>query len=412
MPASRPPRRRRISILVGLALVALVALIIALRGERAPEPVVTTAPKEPATDRSAAPPPARAPSPSPAASAQPPVPPGSERWYDRMMATRRGLIAKLDYAPGAVPLAGKTDIIKPHVIPPAERPLQDHSVPGKRGTSEDHPGEVHITQRQSRLFLTPGEIASASFEAVIPDGTHPPVTVSRAEMTRDPASGSPVPIVFHDDGAAPDEQGGDGVFSAAVPPSPELLTGFTGDLVLNVDLTVAGESGTLVYRFAQTGAVPARFTQGVRDVLEAGSLAIYVGLDVYHAGRYEIRGRLYDARNTPVALLSFVDELTTDDREVKLFTYGKLLRDQGAQPPFTLHDLEGWHYLLGEYPDRELMAPWAAGYRTAAYPITSFTTQTWDSPQKRAKIESFDNAVRETMASQHAPPAPGGKPAR
>jgi hypothetical protein len=403
-----PTRKRWLLTLAGLALLALVLSLFRDEPQRPPPPEPIARPARPPAERPSFRP---APSDPTAPAATPPAPlvEGSEPWNDRMMATRRGLLEKLKYAPGAVPLAGKTDLIPPHFVPPAERPLQDHKDPSKRGTPDDQPGDVRITQRQSTLFIVPGEQAIASFQAILLDGTHPPLTIGRAELIHEAPSNPsdpkaplppPMPIQFHDDGVPPDEIAGDGSYAALVPPAPEVVRGFGGELVVSVDVMVAGEAGTLMFRFAQTGSAPAQLTLTARDTVEDGSLAIYLGIAVYRPGRFEIRGRLYDSRNTPVALVSFIDELPADAHEVRLLTYGKLLRDQRAVPPFTLRDIEGWRYALGEYPDREMMAMWAAGYQTAAYSIDRFTDQVWDSPDKRAKIESFDNAVRETTQAK------------
>jgi hypothetical protein len=396
-----------------LAVLALVALALLLfirdqptreRPAEAPRPI-PLAPSENSPPWKLPLPPA----PNPAAPAGTPLAEGTSEWQQRMTDTRRAMLEKLKYAPGAVPLAGKTDLIPPHFVPPAERPLMDHKDPSKKGTPDDQPGDVRITQRQSTLFVVPGDRATASFQAILLDGTHPQVTIARSLLVHESPSNDPktpvpppVPISFHDDGLPPDELAGDGSYAAFVPPSAEAVSGFAGELVVSVDLLVAGETGTLYFRFAQTGSAPARFTQSARDVIEDGSLAIYLGIEVFHPGRYEIRGRLFDARNTPVALVTYIDEIAADAHEVRMLTYGKLLRDQGAQPPFTLRDIEGWHYLLGEYPDREVMAMWEAGYKTAMYPMDRFTDQPWDSPEKRARVDSFDNSVRETSARQKA----------
>jgi hypothetical protein len=201
-------------------------------------------------------------------------------------------------------------------------------------------------------------------------------------------------VAFHDDGVPPDALAGDGVFSATVPPTLEVAKGFSGELLVEVDVEVAEETGTLQFRFAQTAAVPARFTKTARDAVEGGSLAIYLGIEVLEAGRYDLRGRLYDAKGAPVAFMTYVGELGPSAREVRLFAYGKLLRDQGAVPPFVLKDIEGWRYLEGQYPDREQMEMWTEGTTTAAYDASALTDQPWEAPEKQAKLRSFDDAVK------------------
>jgi hypothetical protein len=392
--SSTPLARRRavVAVLVALAAGALVAFLLGPGiGPRAKH-AATVAPAQPEESVPATSEPAGTALRASAAFARPPSPPpqGDWLWQRRMEETQRALLQKTVYPPTSLPLAGKKDLIPPHHVEPWGRPLLD-----PKGGKE---GRVSVRQTQSTLFLGAGEQGVATFEATA-DGQHPPVSIARSQLKLTKANEStPGPavatVVFRDDGAPPDDVAGDGVYSAVVPPSLDVVQSFSGELVIETDLSVQGESGTLIWRFAQTGAAPARFTQTARDALEGGSLAIYLGIQVFTAGHYDIRGRLYDASGRPMAFLTFVDDLGTDTREVRLAAFGKVLRDQNAQPPFTLRDIEGWRYVLGSYPDREQMPMWPDGYTTGPYDLSQFSDSAWNSPEKQARLRALDDAIR------------------
>ena len=198
-------------------------------------------------------------------------------------------------------------------------------------------------------------------------------------------------VVLHDDGAPPDLAGDDGVLTAAVSPPDAALGAFTGDLRLIVAFHVGSDQGEVSFPFIYTGQPPARFTGVLRDVVEDGSLAIYLGVQVARPGRYVIVGRLYDSSGNPVAILHFNDFVGAQTSELRLLAFGKLLRDEGGASPFTVQDIQGWRMVEQGNPDREMMEMWAGPYRTASYPNVAFSDREWDSPTKQRRLQALQH---------------------
>ncbi len=313
-----------------------------------------------------------------------------QRFTARMRETRNALLEKTRYPMSSRPLALKTDLLQPH-----------HVEPTMRGLNGDPGGNhrVQITQNQDRLLLIPGQSATVSITAMA-ENKPVAVTFQRSvlvpmieDANQSAVAGAPLGSVsFHDDGVAPDAIGSDGVWTGTVSTSSAAPP---GGLELLVDASAEGESGTLVFNFTQVQAAPASFTQTARDALEAGSIAIYVGVSVQQAGRYEIVGRLYDSNGAPIAYMRFIDQLTPDSKEVRLLAYGAVILDEGGVPPFTLKDVEGSMLMVGGFPDREPMADWPGPYTTASYPLSSLTNADNDDADKQRKIGALDKATQD-----------------
>ncbi|MEO8797869.1 MAG: hypothetical protein ABI551_08295 [Polyangiaceae bacterium] len=307
-----------------------------------------------------------------------------------MRETKNALLEKTRYPMSSRPLALKTDLLQPHHVEPTMRGLN-----GNPGGNH----RVQITQNQDRLLLIPGQSATVSITAMA-ENKPVAVTFQRSDLVpmvedanRSAVAGAPIgSVAFHDDGVAPDAIGSDGVWTGTVSTSSAAPS---GGLELLVDASAEGESGTLVFNFTQVQAAPASFTQTARDALEAGSIAIYVGVSVQQAGRYEIVGRLYDSNGAPIAYMRFIDQLTPDSKEVRLLAYGAVILDEGGVPPFTLKDVEGSMLVVGGFPDREPMADWPGPYTTASYPLSSLTNADNDDADKKRKIGALDKATQD-----------------
>jgi len=98
-----------------------------------------------------------------------------------------------------------------------------------------------------------------------------------------------------------------------------------------------------------------------------------------------------------------------------LVAYGKLILDEGGVPPFVLRDVEGWRMDVGNYPDRELMAEWPAGYTTATYALSQLTSADYDGPDKQARLQMLQQTEQNGLNDIHdglpAPGVPGQQPA-
>jgi hypothetical protein len=318
-----------------------------------------------------------------------------EKFEIQMAQSRALLLEKTRYPRGSQPLALKTDLLLPHHVEPSTHGITS---PG---------GRVLVTQAQDRVWVAPGQPGVVRITAKL-DGAPVSVTFNSAQVVRH-LDGQPDQVLgtvgFSDNGSAPDEIAGDGTYTGVVA-TPKDGTG--ASLTLTVGMEAGGERGTLIFQFVQTTAAPAVFTQTARDALENGSIAIYVGVQVMQAGVYEITGRLYDSGGAPIAYMRFYDQLTTDTTEVRLVGYGKLILDEGGIPPFVLRDVEGWEMLVGQYPDRALMADWPAGYTTAKYDLSQLTSADYDGPDKQARLQMLQQTEQNGLNDiRNGLPAPG-----
>jgi hypothetical protein len=396
--AKRPDRAGALRLVIG-ACFAAVALALLIRPGaplspwRAPNELAPAPPQVSASATSVAPIVSDVSRPSSVGAPPPTLSPDQlANWRARMEDTRAALLEKTRYAPGTHRLAGKTDLIEPNHVEPWAQMLKP-----KREGSEG--GKIVVRQNISRVFIPEGETAIATIEAVDPKLQHQPIAFLRAEVRPlDNNSGEPLAALgtlsFTDDGTGADAKAGDGVYSAYVPPTATTTKGLASDARAEVDLQVGDEQGSVFWALTFTGAAPAKFTGDVRSSVVDGSLAFDIGLTVWKAGTYKFQGRLFDAAGAPMAFLDAIVTLDTSSTSVRLSAYGKALRDQEGKAPFSLRDVEGWTILSGSYPDREVMPILAGPFATASFDVATLTDREWDSPQKRAQIDSFDQAVK------------------
>jgi hypothetical protein len=142
----------------------------------------------------------------------------------------------------------------------------------------------------------------------------------------------------------------------------------------------------LFYQEAQQA--PARFTGEVREELRDGSLHLWLGVDVIEAGWYAIDANVFDAAGTPTAMLAARLDLPRGHAEVPLTVFGRVVREENAQAPFKLVNLRGARMLVGQDPDRKLMAD-GPDYQTRAYALADFSdAEYWDA-QKEQRIRNL-----------------------
>lgn len=292
------------------------------------------------------------------------------------------------YPPGSRPLSENEDLL-----------LRDHVEPEIRKlkrSQDGEPGEVRLELWQNKLFLRAGDTASFRVKASTSKG---PVAVNVVEaslLTLPDESKAPRdlgPLNVLDDGSPPDEISGDGVPSGGFVASESRLGEYRGNLRVLLKLESGGEQGNATFQFVYTGSEPGRFTGEVNEGVEDGSLVVYFGLQLQRAGRYEVRARLYDGTDRPIALLSFNQELEAGKAKARLLAFGKLLRDEGAEGPYTIRDIEGWRLLSGTYPDREMMQP-PEDYVTKGYALEEFSDAEYHDPQAEAMIEHLENQAK------------------
>jgi hypothetical protein len=165
--------------------------------------------------------------------------------------------------------------------------------------------------------------------------------------------------------------------------------------------------------------IPGRLSR-IRTGLHEGNLRIGVDVDLDRAGFYRVDANVYGADGEPVAFALFKGELEPGPQTVPLDVYGLVLHDAGVPGPYTVTDVRGYHFLDGQYPDREDLPSLPAQATTAAYPLDAFT----DAPHVSAHELHMVDLMLEDLArglplavpalpGESAPPAapPGEAPA-
>ncbi|MDB5936792.1 MAG: hypothetical protein JWQ01_4136 [Massilia sp.] len=352
------------------------------------------------------------------------------------------VLARMEKAPGASPLPAPA----PHRQQLADNlQLADHTYCSYRATSKyphesrpiaEQPDQVYpnapvtdahpmrlegggtdsrvlVQTSQSRVYMAAGEAVAFSLRAIDGDGKVLPLVVTRAlaqGMTFNGArAAAQAVLAFADDGSGADPVAGDGAFAAVLAPAQTSLATFHGTIRTDVRFNVAGRAGAVIFDVIYSPQLPATWTGQVREAVEDGSLNFYLKADVRQAGRYVVTGRIDDARGRPFALATFNDLLATGPQEVRLTTFGKLLRDQEPTMPLTLRDVDG--YLLKENtdPDRLLM-PRLEGraFTGKPHPLKAFSDAEWQGEERSRYLAEFgkDLALAKKALADFDPAAP------
>jgi hypothetical protein len=148
------------------------------------------------------------------------------------------------------------------------------------------------------------------------------------------------------------------------------------------------------------------------DRVAAGSLYVDVAANLRIGGFYRFDANLYDARGNPVAFLSWKGELAAGAQTIPLEVWGKLLRDAGAPGPYTLGELRGYRFLDGQYPDRELLPPVTARFRTQPWPLDAFSDAPHVSEHELHMAELMLDDIEAGRPIFEPPPAAGAVEAR
>jgi hypothetical protein len=237
-------------------------------------------------------------------------------------------------------------------------------------------GLALIRAVQDRDHLVLSDTARLTVEVAV-DGARVPFEIKNGELRK--AGSTPgarpepvAPIVFRDDGVSPDEKAKDGIQTASVALGAA-LEHFIGDVSVRAEISTAKETGEIVFPFVAAGPPPAEFSGSVREAVEDGALALYVGIRVKQAGQYDFTGRLYDSQHRAMAVFDTSATLEPSAREVRLEVCAKVLRDGGPSGPWELRDVEG--YFRGKIGDRPDLIPvpiLKGPLRTRVYSLDSF----------------------------------------
>jgi hypothetical protein len=424
-PLPPPPRRGRwLLLLVPLAL-GLGGLLLSWRGgepESLEARVSSSAPESPAPERA----PSRALA-SPAA-ARPPPGPGASREASlspeeaEREAQRKLWQARLERARFTLDSYVQSTRYPHESRSIREHPDQVHPASPERSQplSREHP-EISLRLKQEKVFVVGEEVVrffvsceNARSQQPLPCEVHSGVA-REAPYLAGAEQLAAVPLDFNDVGRNGDEQSGDGTWTASFQPARQGFALFSGTLRIGFRVRAnGGPEGGSFFDILFTSAPPATFTGKVREVVEQGSLQLYLGLQVRKPGRYVVAGRVDDASDMPFAHVSFNEELEVGAREVKLTVFGLLLRDEAPSFPLKLRDVDGFLLLERGDPDRELLAA-LSGYVhvTREYPHELFSAAEWQSEERQRHVDEFTRDVEEArrrLAELEDPAAPPRAP--
>ena len=94
---------------------------------------------------------------------------------------------------------------------------------------------------------------------------------------------------------------GDGAFAGVLAPAQTGLAGFAGTIRTEVQYSVNGKRGFVLFDVIYTPELPATWSGPAREVMEDGSLVYILKANVRQAGRYVVSGRVDDATGKPFA---------------------------------------------------------------------------------------------------------------
>jgi hypothetical protein len=310
--------------------------------------------------------------------------------------TLESYLQSAQYPPFSRPMSEAPDLVRPHHVDTTKLPL---ARPDRKLT------DAKITLHQDRFLLVGDERVTLSIACETSAGPALcEVLTASARVPPDmahPSARSPIPVLFADQGREGDKVAGDGALAAQLQPSTQGFTDYHGPIRVDLEVRVAAESGGASFEFEYTPSSPAKFTGAIREILEDGSLDLYIGMQILRPGRYVIRARVDDAEDRQFAFLTWNEPMDVGAREAKLHLFGKLVRDEGAKAPFRLRDVEGFLLLEDIYPDREaLLALEGIVHTTKRYVDADFSTEAWQSEEKTRHTgvltENIERARRES----------------
>ncbi len=413
-PSATPPRPQRPT-RRGRWLLLLVPLVVGVGGLLLSVGLIrpgswTEEPSAPEPDplASEAPPreaPGRGPRPSapPAevASAAPLSPEEAERQAQKQLWEKRLQRARYTY----------DTYVQSTRYPPESRSIKEHpdqvypAQPEREQPLAKGQRDISLRLKQDKLFVVGDEVVrffvgceNANSDQPLPCEVHSAVAHEAPHMAAAEKLNS-VPLDFNDSGRLGDEVAGDGTWTGSFQPARQGFALFEGTLRAEFRVRANGNAeGGAFFDIMFTPAPPATFTGKVREVVERGSLQLYVGLQVRKAGRYVMAGRVDDESGIPFAYVSFNEELEAGASEVRLTVFGRLLHDENPAFPLKLRDVEG--FLLREQgdPDREVVKS-LSGYvhTTREYTLEGFSQDEWMSEERERYLKEFGKDVNEAQ---------------
>ena len=291
--------------------------------------------------------------------------------------------------------------------PHESRPISEHpdlvypASPERKQPLNKEQRDLALKLKQEKIYVVGDEVVrffvgceNASSSQPLPCEVHSAVAREAPHLTQAGGAGA-VPLDFNDMGRDGDEVAGDGTWTGSFQPSRQGFAMFEGTLRVDFRVRANGSAeGGAFFDIVFTPAAPATFTGKVREVVEKGSLQLYVGLQVRKPGRYVMAGRVDDEGGIPFAYVEFNDELEAGAREVKFTVFGLLLHDKNPDFPLKLRDVEG--FLLREQgdPDRELVkALYGYVHITQPYTLDRFSPDEWTSEERQRYLDEYAKDV-------------------
>ena len=251
--------------------------------------------------------------------------------------------------------------------------------------------ELRLLTSQERIFVAGSESVLFTVAAIDASGARVALSITAAGIV-DPPQGSTastrkrLPVNF--------SPSADGLWSYRFSPSSQGFDNYTGLLRLEMSVEVERQQGFTYFDMYYTPAPPALWTGAIREVIENGSLNIYMKVSVRTAGRYVATGRFDDQSGKPFALAVFNQELLPGNQEILFRAYGKLIRDNNSPQPLRLRDVDGFLLLEDVTPDRALMPRLMGAVHTARqYPVDVFTDAEWQSEERDRYVREYLNDV-------------------
>jgi len=319
-------------------------------------------------------------------------------WQQRYMRAEQVYNSYRDatrHPPGSRPIAAHPDQARPFDPVAQDEPMRDASGRPVSG--------VRLRTTQEKVFLGGGESAKFTVAAFDASGRPLPLVVHRAGARSLPDSRALITIVhadvpFNDSGTAPDDEAGDGQYSARLNPGAQGFAAHAGTIRLLVDVTAGGEPGVVAFDVVYVPEVAAEWA-GVREALEDGSLNFYLGVRVKTPGRYVVAGRVQDADGVPFALLQFNDTVEAGTAEFKLSLAGVLVHDKQPRFPLRLVDVEGFLLRPDTFPDR-VMLPRLHGevHVSRRYDAARFSNEEWRSEERTRYLAEYRRDVQQALA--------------
>jgi hypothetical protein len=307
--------------------------------------------------------------------------------------------------------------------PPESRHIREHpdqeqpAAPERTRSLKRDSADVQLRLKQDKVFVAGDEVVT--FTVGCEGQSRQPlpcqVTNAMAHEAEHMLEGQPplaaVPLAFVDDGTQGDALARDGMSTASFQPSKQGFPLFSGTLRISFQVRSGSSEGSAFFDILYTPVPPAHFTGKVREVVERGSLQLYLGIQVRKAGRYVMAGRVDDEAGVPFAYVSFNEELSEGAQEVKLTVFGKLILDEAPTFPLKLRDVEGFLLKESGDPDRELLTA-LRGYvhTTREHPNNVFSSEEWQSEERSRYINEFTKDVDEAQKELDALTGKPGTP--